>query len=83
MRNKLRIFLRKWRPGPKSGPEKGSQSAPKTGSPFGSPSAQKHKEFKGFWSFLTSQRDPVLDLFPDPFGANFETPGFRDCNRKM
>ena len=53
-------------PGPKSGPEKGPESGPKTGAPLGSPGAQKHKEFKGFWSFLASQRDTFLDTFLDP-----------------
>ena len=72
--NSLRISLRKWRPGPKSGAENGPKSGPKPGPPLGSPGAQKHKEFKGFWSFLTSQRDPVLDSFSDQFWAQFRDP---------
>ncbi len=46
------ISLRKWRPGTRSGS--------KNGPLLGSPRAQKSNEFKGFWSFWASQRDPIL-----------------------
>ena len=72
--NILRTSLRKWRPAPKSGPEKGPESGPKTGPPLGSPCAQKHKEIKWFWSFLASQRGPVLDSFSESFWAQFRDP---------
>ena len=49
----------KWSP-------KGTQSGSRTGLPLGSPGAQKHNEFKGFWSFLASQRAPNLGSFLDP-----------------
>ena len=79
----MRISLRKWRPGPKSGPEKGPKSGPKTGPPFGSPGVQKHKEFKGFWSFFASQRGPVLGSFLDPFWGQFRDPRISEIFRNL
>ena len=52
----------------------------KTGPPLGSPDAQKHKEIKWFWSFLSSRGCPVLDTFLRHFGVNSGTPEFRNLS---
>ena len=66
-------FLKEMEAGTQKWSQNGSKSGPKTGPPLGSPDAQKHKEFKWFWSFSASQRGPVLESFRIHLGLNFGT----------
>ena len=67
-------FLKEMEAGAQKWSQKGIKSGPKTGTPLGSPDAQKHKEFKGFWSFLASQRGPVLGSFWGSIWGHFRDP---------
>ncbi len=64
-------FLKEMEAGDKKWTRKGTQRWTQKRIPLGSPGAQKHKEFKGFWCFLASQRGPVFSSFVDPLWVQF------------